>query len=220
MLLPADLARMKLGCRWHLGDAPIPRAMASETVPPYAYGRVSECPRVAGNNNVLSDCVETAAANAVQTAMGRQRFYDPISNGYVARLYSLITGYVAGDAATDQGTDPNALFTWWKQNPIAGYRLADVVAFEPTAEDAIRWQIDRAGGVMLVVALSVEQQNQREWRAAGTPGSWGEHAVWADSYDGGLTFATSWGEMMPISRAYFNAPGFVLGAFGLDIVRG
>lgn len=216
MLLPSELARMKLGCRWQPGDIPI-RASANLTPPPGAYGRMPNAPRVEGNNDTISDCVETAAANAVQTALARAGSTTPISNAYVVSLYSAITGYRPGAPATDQGTDPHALFRWWKQNPIAGYKLADAAAFEPTAEDAIRWQIDRAGGVMLVVALSVEQQNQREWRPTGTPGSWGYHAVWADSYDGGLTFATSWGEMIPISRAYFEVPGFVQGVFGLEM---
>lgn len=218
MLSPADLARMKLGCRWQPSDIPT-RAGADLTPPPGAYGRMPNAPRVEGNNDQIGDCVETAAANAVQTAMARAGITRPISNSYVVSLYSAITGYRPDDPATDQGTDPNALFGWWQDNALAGYKLDSVFRIEPTAEDAIRWQIDRAGGVMLIVALSVEQQNQRQWEPVGTPGSWGEHAVWADSYDGALTFATSWGEMMPISRAYFNARGFVLGVFGLDLVR-
>ncbi len=218
MLLPSTLATMRLGSRWDRAAASPIVAGAAQPKLPGAYGRVSACPRVSGNNQTLGDCVETAAANAAQTAMARKSVYGAISNAYVVGLYSAIAGYRPGDPASDQGTDPNALLAYWQTMPIAGYRLAGAARLDPQAEPELRTAIIRSGGVMLIVALSVEQQNQRVWMPVGTPGSWGEHAVWCDSFDGGLSFATSWGEDMPIDRSYFEAPGFVLGAYSFDLV--
>lgn len=40
-----------------------------------------------------------------------------------------------------------------------------------------------------------------------------------DAFDGALTFATSWGEDMPIDRSYFTTPDFVNGVFAFDLER-
>lgn len=220
MLLPHQLARMKLGCRVQPGGLPAPSVGAGAVpVVPGAYGRLISTPRVQGHNDIYGDCVETMAANAAQTALGRAGVGTPISNNYPEGLYRKLTGFRPGDPASDRGTNPAQLFDWWERNVIAGYRLAGVTRYEPQAEALIRQAIVETGGVALIVELSVEQQNQRVWMPAGTPGSWGVHAIWADSYDGGLTFATSWGEMTPIDRSYFEAPGFVVAAFRLDLVK-
>lgn len=218
MLLAHQLAAMKLGCRWH-GAPAAPGRRVATIVPPVAYSRILGTPRVAGHNDLVGDCVETAACNAVQTEMAKAGMSRPqIANDLAVTLYSRITGYTARDPASDQGTDPDALFAWWRQNSIAGYGLRQIVPVDPKFEADIRHVISRAGGIFLVLALGLAQQNQLVWTAAGTPGSWGYHAVWADSYDGALTFATSWGEAKPIDRGFFVA-GFVAAAYALDIVK-
>ncbi len=210
---------MKLGCRWQPGDAP-PVVVTASHVPkvPGAWGRC-DAPRISGDNATLGDCVETAAANAVQTALARADLPGRIQNGYVVDLYQRIAGYVPGQPATDRGTNPADLWRYWEATPIGGYRLAGVSGIAPVAEAAIREAIIETGGVFLVVALSVEQQAQFVWEPVGTPGSWGYHALWADSFDGALTFATSWGANLPIDRSFFTTPGFVQGVFQLNLIR-
>jgi hypothetical protein len=188
-------------------------------MPRGAYSRILGTPRVAGHNDLVGDCVETAACNAVQTEMARAGISRPqIANDLAVTLYSQITGYTASNPVSDQGTDPDALFAWWRQNSIAGYRLRQVVPVDPKFEAEIRDVVSRAGGIFLILALGLAQQNQLVWTAAGAPGSWGYHAVWADSFDGALTFATSWGEAKPIDRSFFVA-GFVVAAYALDIAK-
>jgi hypothetical protein len=115
MLLPHQLAAMKLGCRWQ--GAPASNAQRIATVlPPAAYSRIWGTPRVAGHNDVVGDCVETAACNAVQTGMARVGLSGPqISNDMAVTLYSQVTGYTALDPASDRGTDPDELFGWWRK---------------------------------------------------------------------------------------------------------
>lgn len=70
----------------------------------------------------------------------------------------------------------------------------------------------------MCVELATEQQNERVWTPTGTCGSWGGHAVWTDSYEGALTKITSWGAEFYIDRSYFEASGFVVGAYALELV--
>jgi hypothetical protein len=218
MHLPHQLAAMKLGCRWQGAPRAVSRRVAT-VMPPAAYSRIMGTPRVEGHNDQIGDCVETAACNAVQTEMARVGIAGPqISNDLAVSLYSQITGYTALNPASDRGTDPNALFGWWRQNPIAGYRLAQVTPIDPQSEADIRHVVSSAGGIFLVLALGLAQQNQLVWTAAGTPGSWGYHAVWADDYDGALTTCTSWGEAKPMARGFFAA-GFVVAAYALELAK-
>ena len=218
MWLPHQLAAMKLGCRWQ-GAPAVTAERAATSLPPVAYSRIIGTPRVAGHNEQVGDCVETAACNAVQTVMADRGLSAPqISNGLAVTLYSQITGYTALDPASDRGTDPNELFAWWRQNTIAGYGLKQAVAIDPKSEPEMRHVISAAGGIFLVLALGLAQQNQLVWSDAGTPGSWGYHAVWADDYDGALTSCTSWGEAKVMDRGFFAA-GFVVGAYALDLAK-
>ena len=220
MLLPAELAAMRLGCRWPKGQVTRSAAgLAGDAAPPAAYSRVEATPRIAGQNNVLADCVETAAANMVQTVLGRRGNYASLGDLLPVQVYQqpAVAGYVPGDPSTDQGTDPERLFSWWTSNPIGGYRLKRLLAFHPQDETGIRGHIAAAGSVMLVLALAREQQNQRVWLAAGTPGSWGYHAMTMDEWGGALTWGTTWGEAQPMDRSFFGA-GFVVGAYGCDLI--
>jgi hypothetical protein len=216
MRLPHQLAAMKLGCRWQGAQAATPERVAT-SLPPVAYSRIIGTPRVAGHNELVGDCVETAACNAVQTAMaGRGHSAPQLSNDLAVTLYTQITGYTALKPASDRGTDPNDLFVWWRHNMIAGYRLQQAIAVDPKSEPDMRHVISTTGGIFLVLALGLAQQNQLVWTAAGTPGSWGYHAVWADDYEGALTSCTSWGEAKVMDR-FFLAAGFVVGAYALDL---
>jgi hypothetical protein len=182
------------------------------------YSRIMETPRVSGNNQTLGDCFPTGCVNAVQTVMGLAGHYSPIPNTAAVAAYEGMAGYVLGQPETDQGTDPIEGFAWWQANPIAGYKLNKLRSLPiKFGEGEIRDAILRTGGVGLCLSLSVEQQNQRVWMPAGTPGSWGGHFVWADSYEGDLTKITSWGEEFYIDRSYFDAPGFVVAVYELSL---
>lgn len=219
MLLPSQLTRMRLGCRWAPETAPpvAPKAEAPVAVPAaWARGDVA---RVTGHNDIAGDCVEAMAANAVQTAMSRAHLPGTISDDYTLGLYETLTGYRPGQPGTDRGTDPAVLFAWWQANPIGPFKLGAVTSIHPADENTIRRAVVDAGGVALILNLSVDQQNQRVWMPAGQPGSWGGHAVWADEYDGGLSFCTSWGEPIPIDASYFTTPGFMQAVYRLDLQR-
>jgi len=218
MLLPAQLGAMRLGIRagWQR-PTPVPRIGAAAAPPP-AYSRIVAAPRISGDNTTAGDCVETGCFNAVQTALARAGIFTPLADAAVLALYSRLTGYVPGNAATDNGTDPDVMFAWWQGNPIAGYRLVSATPLDPRDGGGIRGAISRAGGVAAILALSTENQNQRVLMPDGVPGSWGRHFVWLDGYDGGIISGTSWGRPFYLDGAYFDH-GFVIGVYELAIAR-
>ncbi|MDD2878703.1 MAG: hypothetical protein PHZ23_15910 [Acidiphilium sp.] len=213
-----DLATMRLGCRWSPARVHVPEPVGVSSPVSSAWSRIVGTPRLSGDNTVLGDCVPTACANAVQDAMAGAGDYGPIHQSVIVDTYSAVTGYTPGDPASDQGTDPSSMWGWWQQHDIAGYRLRKATPIDPQSEYAVRKTIETSGGVILIVALSIEQQTQVEWLPVGTPGSWGYHCVWVDEYTGRLSFATSWGRVTPIHQDYLASPGFTVGAFALDLV--
>ncbi|MDD2794347.1 hypothetical protein [Acidocella sp.] len=218
MLIPSQLAAMKLGVRRDWRPQPFAPAMGSAPAYAPAYSRIVSTPRVAGRNDQLADCFPTACANAVQTLIYRAGITIALSDAVAVNAYAGMTGYTPLHPASDHGTNPDTGFAWWQENALAGYRLRELTQIAPTAEGEIRAAIGARGGVLLCVELSTANQNQRVWLPDGAAGSWGGHAVWADGYDGAITNVTSWGQDFYIDRSYFEA-GFVVGVYALDLVR-
>jgi len=156
--------------------------------------------------------------NAIVTQLGRVGEKFEVTDEDALELYERQGGYVLGDPTTDRGTDPVALFDYWRNNVVAGTILYSVARVDHTSEAEVRGTIVSTGGVYLTLNLSIDQQNQRVWMPGpNPPGSWSGHAVWADGYSGEYTAITSWGEEEWIDRSYFETPGYVLGAYCLDV---
>jgi hypothetical protein len=218
MLTHAQRAAMRLGVRWNPDTFSPITLFGAMPQPIGAYDRIESTPRVTGHNDQIGDCFPTACTNAVQTFLARAKGITvPISDEVPVATYTGMAGYNAADPATDQGTDPIAGFAWWQANPIAGYKLGVATAIAANDEDSIRHAISTRGGVLLLVNLAIQQQQPGIWRASGYPGTWGRHALWADTFIGALTRATTWGEDQGIDRSFFQQ-GFVLGAYALDLV--
>jgi hypothetical protein len=214
---PLNPAAMRLGIHasWRPGLV-TPRPAATLPIPD-VWGRDVDTPRVAGHNDMVGDCVPTMCCNAVQTLLGRRGVRTPIPDGLAVDVYAAVTGYSPADPASDQGTDPDAMFAWWKANAISGYRLREAIAITPQDEQAMMRAVSQDGGAGLIVNLAVEQQNEVIWTPAGTPGSWGRHALFADQRVG-ATGATSWGLEKWIAPAFMAAAERVVAAYVFDLV--
>jgi hypothetical protein len=208
---------MRLGIAAGWQPPPAAARVAAAAPPPPAYGRIVAAPRVSGDNATAGDCVETGCYNAVQTALARAGDLAPLPNCAVLRLYSQLTGYVSGNPATDNGTDPAAMFAWWQTNQIAGYRLVQAIPLPASDQATLRATIARAGGIACVLNLSTANQNQRVLTPDGVPGSWGKHFVWLDGYDGRIISGTSWGEAFYLDESYFDQ-NFVISVTELALV--
>lgn len=214
---PSALAGMRLGL--HPGWVPpvvAPRTAA--VIYPSSYSRIIETPRVSGENTTLPDCFPTACVNAVQGALARAGDYTPIDNSIAVAAFAGMTGQDPTNP-DDVGTYPDQGFAWWKTNPIAGFKLDSYTPLDISTENEIRGTISFGScrGVLLCINLSIENQNQRMLLPVGVPGTWGGHAIWADTYDGAVTSVTSWGDSLYIDRSYFAVPGFVTAAYQLEL---
>jgi len=215
MILPDRLAKMKLGLKdpW---EKPVVGGVSDTNPPPGAYSRIMSAPRVTGHNDKIGDCFPTACCNAVQTLLARSGNSRVVADDDATLAYSGMAGYNPAVPSSDQGTNPQAGFNWWLNNDIAGFRLKSVIDIDPKNLTSMRKTTILSGGVLLCVNLAVENQNQIVWTAAGTPGSWGAHAIWMDSFEGSYDFVTSWGEERGIDRSFFYGD-FVLAAYGLGL---
>ena len=182
-----------------------------------AWSRIVDTPRIGKSNLTVGDCACVAAVNAVQTLLARGGDYTPISEQVALDVYAAVTGYNPADPSTDRGTDPEQLFAWWRENAIAGHKLATFTRLNPADTTGIKLAIMKGGGVYLCVELAMEQQNQTEWKPVGTPGTWGPHAVWGDTYEADWLTATSWMEGITVDDAYLTG-GFCAAVYDLQIV--
>lgn len=180
-----------------------------------AWSRIVGTPRICAGNDRIGDCAIVAAINAVQTRLSLQGNFTPIPDALGPQIYSAVTGYVPGVASTDNGTDPEQLFAWWRDNAIAGYKLRDFTRINPANVNAIRNAIVSFGAYLCLDLTDVQEQS-REWLPTGN--HIGGHAVWGDAYSDRNIGATSWGEEVAIDQTTFTTPGYVAMAYSLDLV--
>jgi len=217
-LQPVDLAAMKLGVHKSWSPAMLHPRPGLACPPPLAWGRVGNIQRCTGHNDKCGDCVPTGCINYVLTHKGAiDGNYTPISDDLAVSIYSDVTGYVPGDSYTDQGTNPNQMFAWWQQNPIAGYYLRSVVPIDPMNRETVSGAISGFAACVACVDLRVGQQNQIEWRPDGDDSPWGYHFVCFDQYDGPFS-GTSWGTEQWATWDFFAA-GRVLQVWELEISK-
>lgn len=209
----------KLGCIIRPEVKAMHAALAVDAKPLLpAWSRIVGTPRICAGNNSIGDCAVVAAINAVQTRLSRQGNFRPIPDALGPEIYSAVTGYTPLNPATDRGTDPEQLFAWWQVNPIAGHKLRGFTRINPANTNALRNAITGLGAY-LCVELAVEQQGKSKWTPAGTPGTWGGHAVWSDDYEANYFQATSWGQAIQVDEAYLTG-GYAVAAYSLDLVVG
>jgi hypothetical protein len=174
-------------------------------------------------NDTLGDCTIAAAAHMIEcwTANAGDAFTP--SNAQVIAAYSATGGYIAGDAATDNGAVELDVLNYWRQQGIAGHKIDAYVSFSAQNAEHARQAINLFGGIYIGLALPLSAQNQDVWNvpsfisrmfsircgrrsASGgntDPGSWGGHAVSILAYDpDGLTCIT-WGAKKRMTWDFF-----------------
>jgi hypothetical protein len=205
--LPDQYAAMKLGIHksWVPKNGLRTVTRSTPLSPAIAYGRIQGTQRIEGFNDSVGDCMPTGIINGVIDFLAVQGApMSTVPNSLALDIYSDVTGYVNGDPTTDNGTDPDQFFAWWKQNPILGWKLSTVNLIDPKNENEVKNVIEGVGFAGLVLDLTVAQQNQIIWDATPQDPPWGYHYVNADGYDGPYT-ATSWGLEKLVNQSFFDA---------------
>jgi hypothetical protein len=210
-LMPDVLGAMKLGCHSKKLAAPITPHIGAGAPPPGSYPRLTAVQRVMGQNNTYPDCVPTAYLNAIKTWAGRTTGnYSYVSDDTPLEIYKIF------DPSLTTGMNPEDLYAWGTSNAVLGWKLKSWHRVNPQDMTAVRETVEAYGGISVIVELSVEQQNQKVWQPVGTPGSWGGHNEFTDSWSGAYFEGTSWGEPMYASEEYMLAPTFTVGAYALE----
>lgn len=187
------------------GDYLKPRALPA---PPTLVDYLKFLPDNAGAmaNDSLGDCTAAGYGHAIQTWTAANGAIVTPTDDAVIDFYSGSTGYVRGDATTDQGGDE---FLTTKYATTTGMKLPDgtfdkaaaVVEIDPSNLTQIRTAQSLFGGIYTGISLPVTAQAQALWSlqiAGGNdaePGSWGGHCIWSPYSDDGahLFGGCTWG---------------------------
>ncbi len=155
-------------------------------------------------NSVLGDCFEAWAAHAIGiwTANGAG---EPMifPDQQVQAAYSAWGGYVAGNAASDQGTVEQDGLTLWQSNGFSpgtanAHKIAGWVAIDGTnpvlTRTAINLFENLTFGVELPQAwLDANPEEGFVWDVAGNPDADNGHAFGSAAYEPGMLKIATWG---------------------------
>lgn len=124
--------------------------------------------------------------------------------------YGAVTGFVVGNAATDQGTDPLQLIAYRKGGaPYPdGSTILDAIAVDATNEDYLKKAIWLCDGVIMWASLpdawESEEAGGDVWDVSGDPNPQNGHGFGGASY-GTRIRLTEWGIAAPPIKLTFAA---------------
>jgi hypothetical protein len=115
------------------------------------------------SNDTLGDCTAAAAAHMIQCWTANAGQASTPTDAQVIAAYSATGHYVPGNPATDQGAVELDVLNFWRQQGIAGHKIAAYVAFSPQNFEHTRQAINIFGGIYVGLALPLSAQNQDVW---------------------------------------------------------
>jgi hypothetical protein len=165
-------------------------------------------------NDQLGDCTIAGRQHAIQVWSANLGNEVTLPDADALTAYEQWCGYVDGDASTDNGGVELDVLTDWKQKGAAldGHELTGFAAANVTNLTEIRQAIALFGGVYIGVSLPLSAQQQTVWDVVPddgsgdtAAGSWGGHCVFVPKYDASSFTCVSWGELLPMTTAFWNA---------------
>lgn len=171
-------------------------------------------------NDILGDCTIAAVGHAVQSLTSLGTGIElTLPDSIIEFYYSTWDGWIPADPNTDQGgVEVDVLNNWRKYG--FGYRshhqgTNKLIAYaDPDPGDIthVKQAINLFGGVYIGLALPATAQGQSEWDLVGdgktgnsAPGSWGGHAVWCPKYDNNYIYCVTWGSLLRMTWAFWQA---------------
>jgi hypothetical protein len=134
----------------YIDKATIPTAPASCD---YTTPAMPVIQNVEGNDSV-GDCVEAEEAHFISVVTGNANSLFTYTPAMTLAMYSALTGYVPGNPATDQGTDPIACLNYFTQKPYAdGSINAGYAEVDATNQAEVEFAISAFGNLKMWVGL-------------------------------------------------------------------
>ncbi|MDR3426098.1 hypothetical protein [Silvimonas sp.] len=163
-------------------------------------------------NDTLGDCTIAGVGHAVQALSANAGTEATISDAVVLKYYEQWDGYNPADPSTDQGGICLDVLNNWRKNGFSGHGLIAYATALPANRVHVQQAIELFGGLYIGVSLPISAQSQNEWNVvsddgtgSNVAGSWGGHCVFVLAYDAdGLTCVT-WGSLMRMTWAFWNA---------------
>ena len=115
------------------------------------------------SNDTVGDCTAAAAAHMIQCWTANAGDAVTPTDAQVIAAYSATGHYIVGDAATDHGALELDVLNFWRQQGIAGHKIAAYVSFSPQNFEHTRQAINIFGGIYVGLALPLSAQNQDVW---------------------------------------------------------
>jgi hypothetical protein len=173
-----------------------------------AWSPVIGTPVCMGLNNDHSDCVTTAAANAVLATNGKRGIFVPIADEVPFELYA---GPLGGMPA-DIGLDPATLFNWWQINAWCGYKLAAITAIGLTDARGLRHAVEADNFAFMTCWLTQSQMTQTQWNPVPGEARIGQHMLCLTGYEADSFSEDTWGLRDGMTDAFIAAQGMNLWA--------
>ena len=104
-------------------------------------------------NDVVGNCVEAGVLHLVSVFTGNAGNQAVFSEQQGIQLYSDWTGYVPGNAATDQGTDEVTALNLWQSAGALGHKIVGSLALDPSNPEEYRMAIELFENVCLAGGL-------------------------------------------------------------------
>lgn len=168
-------------------------------------------------NDQVGDCTIATCLHMVQAWSVANHAAVPVTTEAALAVYAAITGYDPANPATDRGAVEVDVLQYWLRtgiavNDVAAADQIDGYAVLDHADiDLVRRSIAAFGGVFAGLAMPLSAQSQNAWdvtaegdRGDGAPGSWGGHAVPLLGYDADGPICISWGQVVPMSWAFWQ----------------
>jgi len=173
-------------------------------------------------NDTIGCCTQVSVASAIRTWTGVAQAPVLLSDAQVIANYSAESGYIPGQAATDQGGVEIDVLNRWVKDGYArpGQPGRDYLTAYGTVDPHDRTGIMRAiaslGGVYIGVQIpNYIMQSGGNWviNESGDQTIAGGHALWLHGYDADWLHFNTWGERRQMSWDWFEV--FCDEAYGL-----
>jgi hypothetical protein len=203
----ANAIKLKLG-NYLTGAAlpPLPAVFGHED-------RIASWPMLA--NDRYADCVWAGAAHETMLLVAEGGATVAFTAAAVLADYAAATGFVAGDPATDNGTDMQAAASYRRNTGIVDahgmrHQIAAYLALEPGNVTHLYLAAFLFGAVGIGLALpasALDQSTQsRTWEVVGgSPPVGGHYVPLIGRRADGLLVTVSWGALQPMTEEFFAA---------------
>lgn len=193
----------------HLSDVLVDRSVLAPAPPARDWDTLPDDIGIKGNDNA-GDCGFAGRAAAIQLETANTCPAPVIiPDADILAAYSACTGYVAGDASTDNGVQLIDALKFFKNTGIGGHKIGAFVKVDIHNLDHLKIAINMFSHLYCGIGLPLAAQTPGPWKGPANllgdnlPYSWGGHCViWPTFDQSGGKFRT-WGIKQPFDYQWW-----------------